>query len=98
MLFKLAALSMIAATTHIQQTAPDRAQWVYDSGENKGYVCGVVQQNGPKFDVYLPVLWPAPVQKAGAPAAMTAVPWLHFATSKEAMEAITTYCPVGKAS
>lgn len=98
MLFKLAALSMIAATTHIQQTAPDRAQWIYKSGPNAGFVCGVLQQNGSAYQVYLPAVSTVTVQTILGYPIMAKLPWMDFANLKDAMAAVNTYCPVDKAS
>lgn len=88
MVLKIASLFMLSITSHMVQLSSTRAEWIYDSGPNKGYVCGLIQTDGTKFDVYLPAIWPAPTQ-----AAPSAVPWLRFGSQNQAMDAVNAYCP-----
>ena len=97
MLFKSAALFLIAATTaaaattHSEKAGQNQTEWVFDNGSNKGYVCPLMKPNAGGFDVYVPALWPDPSQKAAN--ALTALPWLHFANQRDANDAIGAYCP-----
>jgi hypothetical protein len=106
MVLKLAALfaivattsqiPAIAATTH-KQVGQNGTAYIYDDGSNKGYLCGLVQQNGTAFDVFLPALWPAAAAQTAGTAkstSMVAVPWLHYANQADALDAINAYCPV----
>jgi hypothetical protein len=89
----LLAQATLAQTTHKENTKAGTA-YVYDAGKNKGYLCGLVQQNGTAFDVFLPALWPAPI---GEPLQMLSVPWLHYANQRDAQDAIDAYCPTKNA-
>jgi hypothetical protein len=78
-----------AVTLTRKQESPNGTAYLYRSGVLEGYLCGLVQQNGTAFDVFLPALWPAPA----ASSTMPAVPWLHYANQRDAQDAIEAYCP-----
>ena len=89
MLFKIAALFVIAATTRVQTTG-NRVQWVYDSGPDKGYICALMEQDGSNFDVYLPVA--AITAHSNPNAAMAPVPWQHFPSKQAAVATVQQAC------
>jgi hypothetical protein len=92
MVLKAITVLALIITTRQENTKAGTA-YVYTGGPSKGYLCGLVQQNGTAFDVFLPALWPVPQQKPGTAPQMLAVPWLHYANQRDAQDAIDAYCP-----
>ena len=91
MLFKMAALFMVAATTRVQTTG-SKVQWIYESGPNKGYVCAVLEQDGPKYDVFIPSASATP--EVINQQALTPVPWQQYGNLVTAELAVSKYCKV----
>ncbi len=89
MLFKMAALFMVAATTRVQTTG-SKVQWIYESGPNKGYICAVMEQNGPKYDVFIPPASATP--DVVNVKALTPVPWQQFGNMVNAELAVSKHC------
>ena len=92
MVFKIAALLVLAATAKTSTTG-NSTQWIYDSGPNKGYLCALMQKDGPFYQVYVPSVSPEAGLLSPKSTAMLPVPWQKFATEAEAKKAIEDYCP-----
>lgn len=91
MVFKIAALFVLAATTKTATTA--NTQWIYKSGPNKGYLCAMMEKDGTGYDFYIPAAAPESTQSKLQATAMLPVPWQHADTEKAAKDAIADYCP-----
>lgn len=90
MLLKLAAFFAVAVSTRTQ--LPDGGmQWIYKSGPNKGYTCGLVKRDGAQFDVFLAAF---PTNISATTPNLVQIPTQHFATRATAVAAVDQACPV----